>query len=132
MPTPIPPASSAGLAILAGRRERDPAAPNTSTPDAFVAAPAAKAPATKTSVTVDGFAKVVNHALDTASGVEYSADSVSREPATRTENQSATGEAGSASDLAIASADAEASVEMTVADRGRALAAFNEILAMQM
>ena len=74
-------------------------------------------------VTKDGFAKVVNHALDAVAGTEYGADIAAR--------RAATGELGSVSDLTIAGSDAESSSAVNPAIRDRALAAFNEILTMQ-
>lgn len=114
MPVPIPPASStAPTAVVSpGAREPEPIA-------ALLEAASAK-PA----ITTDGFARVVNNALDTASGVEYNADSVS--------TQGSSGEQKSVSDLRMSGSESDASGELTMANRGRALAAFNEILAMQM
>jgi flagellar hook-basal body complex protein FliE len=133
MPVPIPPASGNATTTVARARTAEPSPPvgtptrqgaqhgnsttghtDGSTPNQAAAKP----------LTTDTFAKAVNHSLDAVSGREYSADAGAAE--------AATGEIASTSDLRITNVEAETSTEMTVAIRNRAVAAFNEILAMQM
>ncbi|MGH1489478.1 MAG: flagellar hook-basal body complex protein FliE [Acidimicrobiales bacterium] len=117
MTVPIPPASSAGSALTTTLRDSDSAQPNVAVPTPPPTA------AVESPTTIEGFAKVVNDALDTVSQLEYGADSASQ--------QAATGDLSSVSDFMVATSDAQLATEMTVAIRDKALAAFNDILTMQ-
>ncbi|MGI9598189.1 MAG: flagellar hook-basal body complex protein FliE [Acidimicrobiales bacterium] len=70
-----------------------------------------------------GFAKAITDALDTISGLENAVD--------RAGQQAATGDLNSVSDYMIATSEAQLATEITVAIRDRAIAAFNDIMRMQ-
>ncbi len=70
-----------------------------------------------------GFAKAIGDALDTISGLESKVDAASQ--------QAATGDLDSVSDYMIATSEAQLATEITVAIRDRAIAAFNDIMRMQ-
>ncbi|MGB5758338.1 MAG: flagellar hook-basal body complex protein FliE [Acidimicrobiales bacterium] len=70
------------------------------------------------------FAQAISNALDTISGLEYEVTAASQ--------QAATGDLNSVSDYMIATSEAQLATEVTVAIRDRAIAAFNDIMRMQL
>jgi flagellar hook-basal body complex protein FliE len=70
-----------------------------------------------------GFADAVTGALDTVSALENNVEAASR--------QAATGDLSSVSDYMVAVSEAQLATEVTVAIRDRAIAAFNDIMTMQ-
>lgn len=70
-----------------------------------------------------GFTDAVTSALDDVAALENNVEAASR--------QAATGDLASVSDYMIAASEAQLATEVTVAIRDRAIAAFNDIMTMQ-
>ena len=114
MPVSIPPVAPVAARPVAPAPAVDPNRPE---------AAAGILPAAPTAPAGPDFAQAVNQALDTVSGLENGVNHASR--------LAATGDLGSVSDYMIAASEAQLATEITVAIRDRAIAAFNDIMTMQ-